>query len=431
MAQNPDRSPFFARRAAALALGSTLLAGVASAAAPPPRLDLIPYPSAVSFLDGNFDPAGGMRIVLSHPANAELHRLGELAAEILRERLGLRPLLMPQGAGAGLGFGSLRIALTPRPRDRKLESYELEVGRRDITLSAPSPAGVFYGLQTLRQLLAPAAGEPIPSLRIEDAPRFAWRGLYVDRDRETLPVETLENWIELAARHKLNTLHWRLAGADVWRVQAVRYPRLEAPPALIYSQEDVRRLVAFAASRYVTLVPEVDLGRESAPALAAYPGLACNGDGCPTDAALEFSSDVLAEMVEIFPGTTIDLGAGGENGKDDPRRRLVEWLASRGRVAANPESIARFTGDAQDLAAIHAFEPRPDTGAAAATLLGGEAALAPETVPAAGRMAALAEALWTPERRPDLGDFEARWRVRQAGLPIAGADVASSPLSPR
>lgn len=430
MAKNPDRSLFFARRAGALTLGLTLLAGAPSLGATPPRVDLIPYPSSVSFLDGNFDPAGGMRIVLSHPANAELHRLGELAAEILRERLGLRPLLMPQGAGAGLGFGALRITLTPRPRDGKTEGYELEVGRRDITLSAPSPAGVFYGLQTLRQLLAPAAGGEIPALRIEDSPRFSWRGLYVDRDRETLPVEALENWIELAARHKLNTLHWRLTGPEVWRVQAVRYPRLEAPPALVYSQEDIRRLVAFAASRYVTLVPEVDLGRESAPVLAAYPELACNGDGCPSGAALEFSSDVLAEMVELFPGATIDLGAGDKSGEHDARRRLVEWLASRGRVAVGPRSIARFAGDAQDLAAVHAFEPLPEAGAAK-TLLGGEAALAPDSLPAAARMAALAEALWTPQRRRDLADFEARWRVRQAGLPIAGADVASSPLRPR
>lgn len=385
------------------------LAGAAAPGAEAP-LELIPYPSSIQRLYGHYTAPGGMRIVLEQPTNAELHRLGELAAEILRQRYGLRPTLVPEGAGNNQGPGMLHLSLTAAPRGGSGEAYDLEASLDDIWLSAPSPAGIFYGLQTLRQLLG--SGEPIPSLRIEDRPRFAYRGLYLDVARAALPVERLESWIDLAARFKLNAVRWRLGGAEAWRLEVAGYPRLGEAPGQIYSQEEVRQVVAFAEARHVRVVPELDLAQPSRPVVEVYPELGCDTEPCP--GARRFASEVRRQLGELFPDGPSDLVF----------RRSSE--GDREGAAKGGEIVVTLDGPNPDQKALHAFEPMAAVRASA-NVVGGETELAPGNASAAG-LAAFADALWTAGRG-DFASFQERWRGRQSDAPLEG-DVASSPLSP-
>jgi hypothetical protein len=394
-------------------LAATLLA-FAAAAAPGAEapLDLVPYPSSVQRLYAHYTAPGGMRIVLEQPANAELHRLGELAAEILRQRYGLRPTLVPEGAGNHLGPGILHLSLTAAPRGGSGESYELETSLDDIWLSAPSPAGIFYGLQTLRQLLASEA--PIPSLRIEDRPRFAYRGLYLDVERAALPVERLESWIDLAARFKLNAVRWRLGGPEAWRLEVAGYPRLGESPGQVYSQEEVRQIVAFANARHVRIVPELDLAQPSRPVVEAYPDLGCGTVPCP--GAQRFAADVGRQLAELFPP-----GASGLLFRRGPE-------GDREEAAKGAEIVVAMDAANPDQQALHAFDPMAAVPAqSSANVVGGETELAPGNASAAG-LAAFADALWTAGRE-DFASFVERWRGRQSDATLDG-DLASSPLSP-
>ncbi len=407
----PIRARFVFTLSRALPAALLVFAAVAARGAET-RLHLVPYPSSVQRLYDYYTAPGGMRIVLEQPANAELHRLGELAAEILRQRYGLRPTLVPEGAGTNQGPGILHLSLTAAPRGGSVESYELEASLDDIWLSAPSPAGIFYGLQTLRQLLA--SEEPIPSLHFEDRPRFAYRGLYLDVDRGALPVERLESWIDLAARFKLNAVRWQLGGPEAWRLEVAGYPRLGETPGQIYSHEEVRQIVAFAKARHVRIVPELDIAQPSRPVVEAYPELGCSTDPCP--AAQRFASEVRRQLAELFPE-----GASGlvfRRGSDgDP-----------GGAAMNGEIVVAIDGENLDPKALHAFDPMAAvTPQSSANVVGGETELAPGNASAAG-LAAFADALWTAGRG-DFASFQERWRGRQSDAPLDG-DVASSPLSP-
>jgi hexosaminidase len=437
------------------------LAVPAAAAGAPPRWNLVPYPALLQPLDGKFEPRGGLRVVLAQPANREVHELADLAAEMLRENFGLRPTLVPAGAGARHG-PALRLSLVALARGSSAESYVLEVTRESIAISAPSPAGLFHGLQTLRQLLADAdAGPAIPALRIEDTPRFAYRGFRVDASREWLPLEALERWIELAARFKLNTLHWRLAGPEAWRLETLRYPRLNPAPGAGYSQEDVRRLLAFARQHHVTIVPEVPLWRAPAAAIAAYPELACGEAGpCPPPAAVEFAADVLGEVTGLFPGM-VDLGAGDGAATGDLElwRRLATLLAGRGREAATAglppagetagvvlyrqgagevaaaarggfEVIATgaVAGSEGPLAAAPRFAPVATdlTPAEQRRVRGAEVAFDARGPSASAALPAIAEALWSPAGL-DPEDFAQRLAARAKDLAATGASVAPTP----
>ncbi len=437
------------------------VAGVEAATAP--RSNLVPYPVLVRPLDGEFEPRGGLRVVVSQPANRELHELGELAAEMLRECFGLRPALVPEGAGAKLG-PALRLSLVALGRGSSAEAYVLEVTREGIALSAPSPVGLFHGLQTLRQVLADAdPGPTIPAVRIEDSPRFSHRGIRLDSSRERLPIDAVERWIELAARCKLNVVHWRLAGPEAWRLETLRYPRLTGAPGAGYSQEEVRRLLAFARQRHVTVVPEVPLWRPPAAAVAAYPELGCGEEGaCPP--ATEFAADVLGEVTELFSGHLVDLGDGGEAAAPDADlwRRLATLLAGRGREAATAGrlpagsatagvvlyrrgaaevaaaarsgfeviAIENVTGADAALAEAYRFDPvAPDLAPAEGSRVrGAEVAFAVLEPRAAAALPAIAEALWSPLGR-DFADFEARLAARANDLSAiaAGAAPIASP----
>lgn len=275
-----------------------------------------------------------------------------LAAQLVRV-FGRAPAVLDEGAP-----GTLAIRLE-RAEGLGDEGYRLEVGAGGVVIAGERGAGIFHSTQTLLQLLPPTApgGADIPALAIADRPRFAWRGAMLDPSRHFIPLDDVLRFIDLIARHHLNRLHLHLSDDQGWRIEIRRYPRLTTvgawrretiachghlkerrydgvPHGGFYSQDDIRRIVAHAAARHITVVPEIDLPGHMQAAIAAYPWLGNSGEPCEVlphwginprilnaeERTLRFCEDVLAEVVELFPSPWIHVG-GDEAVKD-------EWKAS-------------------------------------------------------------------------------------------------------
>jgi hexosaminidase len=246
------------------------------------------------------------------------------------------------------------------------ESYRLRVTETGIDIVAPSAAGAFYGTRTLRQLLPPALLRSAPArppgtvyvdgLEIEDAPRFGWRGMALDVARHFFPKEFILRLIDLASLHKLNVLHLHLTDDQGWRVEVDRYPRLTGvgawrrqsplghqgegrfdgvPHGGFYSKDDLSEIVAYAARRFVTVVPEIDMPGHMQAAVASYPELGNTGGDLEVftswgisehvlnleEPAVRFCAEVLEEVMDIFPGLYVHIG-----GDECP---TTEWEVSR------------------------------------------------------------------------------------------------------
>ncbi|HMA53408.1 MAG TPA: glycoside hydrolase family 20 protein [Acidobacteriota bacterium] len=266
--------------------------------------------------------------------------------------------------------GSIALRLEDLETRLGQEGYLLEAGTNGILIRAAAPAGLFYGTQTLRQLLPAAIEGPsaasgerawiVPGVAIEDRPRFSWRGALLDCSRHFYPKNFVLRWIDILAMHKLNTFHWHLTDDQGWRIEIKRYPRLTEVGAWrvdredkpwnarelqkpgeaatyggFYTQDDVREIVAYAASRQVTIVPEIEMPGHAKAALTAYPEFSCTGGPftvppggywpitdifCPgNDGTFEFLANVLAEVVDLFPGSFVHIG-GDEANKAEWKR---------------------------------------------------------------------------------------------------------------
>jgi hexosaminidase len=238
------------------------------------------------------------------------------------------------------------------------ESYRLVIAEQQITLSATTGAGLFYGAMTLWQLLPPDAGaHQIPAQIILDTPRFAWRGLMLDSARHYQSPAFIRSMIDWMAWHKLNVLHWHLTDDQGWRLQIRKYPRLTSVGAWrgdyggFYTQDEVRGLVAYATERHVQIVPEIEMPGHAQAAIAAYPAL--GSGGAPLTVSLDwgvhahlfnlepqtfgFLEDVLSEVMELFPSRYVHIG-GDEAVKD-------EWNASS-QVQARAHELGIHNADA-------------------------------------------------------------------------------------
>lgn len=246
------------------------------------------------------------------------------------------------------------------------EGYLLDVTPQRVTIRAPQAAGVFYGVQTLRQLFPPAIFSPsgkanaaweLPAVHIEDQPRFGWRGAMLDVCRHFMPKEFVLQFIDALALHKLNTFHWHLTDDQGWRIEIKKYPRLteigawrkqsrlgherrephgfdKQPHGGFYTQREIREVVEYARQRQITVVPEIEMPGHAQAAIAAYPELGVTGEPLevwtrwginanifnPNEKTILFMQDVLSEVIKLFPGTFVHVG-GDEAIKD-------QWKAS-------------------------------------------------------------------------------------------------------
>ena len=211
------------------------------------------------------------------------------------------------------------------------EGYTLEVTPDCITAIASTEAGLFYAQKTLDQL---RYGERIPCVEITDYPRFAWRGFHVDPCRHFLGIEDIKKQIDILSQYKINTFHWHLTDDQGWRIEIGKYPRLTEVGGWrtefdgsvhggFYTQDEIRDVVAYAAERFVTVVPEIEMPGHSLAAIRAYPWLSCTKEQISTfytwgspdivlcagnDSTYTFLEDVIAEVAELFPGEYIHIG---------------------------------------------------------------------------------------------------------------------------
>ncbi|MEF9883210.1 beta-N-acetylhexosaminidase [Streptomyces sp. P9-A4] len=276
---------------------------------------------------------------------------------------------LPLPDGAGEHAVRLRISEDVE-REYGPEGYRLTTEDPDaaVVIEGGGPAGVFWGAQTLRQLLGPeayrrapvGAGHPdLPYVTVADRPRFGWRGLMLDVSRHFLPKDDVLRYLDLLAAHKLNVFHFHLTDDQGWRIEIKRHPRLteagswrarskwghrasplwdDTPHGGFYTQDDIREIVAHAAERHITVVPEIDLPGHSQAAISAYPELG-NTDVvdtaaltvwdtwgvnpnvlAPTETVLRFYEGVFEEVLGLFPSTFVHVG-GDECPKD-------QWKAS-------------------------------------------------------------------------------------------------------
>ncbi|MFD5099872.1 beta-N-acetylhexosaminidase [Streptomyces albidochromogenes] len=328
-------------------------------------LDLVPAPGAAPWAppaQGHY-PLGHDTALFARPGT-------EGVARWLRATVGAATgLPLPDGTGADTerDSGGNRVELRVDPgveQDLGPEGYRLVVDGYLVLIEGGGPAGVFWGAQTLRQLLGPDAFRrapldpdrqwSVPMVAIEDRPRFAWRGLMLDVARHFMPKDGVLRYLDLLAAHKLNVFHFHLTDDQGWRVEIKRHPRLtetgawrartkyghrasdlwtETPHGGYYTQDDIREIVAYAAERHITVVPEIDIPGHSQAAIAAYPELGCTDAPlsvwdtwgisqhvlAPTDHTLRFFEGVFEEVLDLFPSTFVHVG-GDEASKDQWKR---------------------------------------------------------------------------------------------------------------
>ncbi len=306
------------------------------------EIAIVPRPAQLIEGEGVFQVDKDLPVVAGTQARAEAVKLIDALAPAMGFRLKVVEAA-PEGARAVV------LSLDPSLEDRLgKEGYALRVTPQRIDLRAAAPAGLFYGGQTLRQLLPPqvfsarqAEGVDwvVPSVEIEDRPRFAWRGLLIDPARHFIPVEDVKRFIDLMALHKLNHLQLHLTDNIGWRVEIKGHPDLtrlasgrdrSGGEGGFYKQDDIRDLVRYAADRHVTLVPEIEMPYHAGAAINAYPHLGINPsrvDGlslderwgklgglvAPREETVVFLKDVLSEIVELFPGRFVHIGGDEAN----------------------------------------------------------------------------------------------------------------------
>ncbi|MFB7162991.1 beta-N-acetylhexosaminidase [Streptomyces sp. NPDC056242] len=335
--------------------------------------DLIPAPSRTAHGDGLHE--------LGDATTIEAAAGTEGVARWLRSTVGAATGLglPPAGTGADLRDGETRIELRVDP-ELGPEAYRMTADRRTVRIEGGGAAGVFWGAQTFRQLLGPdafrrAPVEPgrswtVPTGTVEDAPRFAWRGLMLDVARHFMPKDGVLRYLDLLAAHKLNVFHFHLTDDQGWRIEIKRHPRLteqgawrartkfghrasplwdDRPHGGFYTQDDIREIVAYAAERHIRVVPEIDVPGHSQAAIAAYPELG-NTDVvdtasltvwdnwgvtpnvlAPTDRTLRFYEGVFEELLALFPADVspfIHIG-----GDECPKDQWKQSPAAQARIA--------------------------------------------------------------------------------------------------
>src|ERR1043165_7823391 len=268
-------------------------------------LALIPRPAHITRGTGAFTLTANTAIVTDRATRD----VGYQLADWLQPATGFRFSVSGRAGGA---THTIPLALDSSLSRLGDEGYRLTVTPAHISIRAYKPAGVFYGVETLRQLLPPDIfrAAPVqgiswtaPAVEIEDIPRFSWRGAHLDVSRSFMPKEFVKKYIDLIALHKLNRFHWHLTDDQGWRIEIKKYPLLTQVGAWrdstiiglqpsdtvhatwdrkrhggFYTQDDIREVVAYAAERFVTIVPEIEMPGHSQAAIAAYPVLGNLGD---------------------------------------------------------------------------------------------------------------------------------------------------------
>ena len=315
---------------------------------------ILPKPVHVMMNDGFFEITKDTKILV----DSETGPLGAMLVTLLSPSMGFELAISDRPRVRN----SIQLSLDPSLVELEEEGYQLKVDKKGVLIEAPAEAGIFYGMQTLRQLLPAEVfsgtavenlGWAVPCVEIKDYPRFKWRGMHLDVCRHFMPVEFVKKYIDLIAIQKMNRLHLHLTDDQGWRIDINAYPKLGEisawrdetlvghyrdeprkfdgkPHGGFYTHDEIREIVAYAEERFVTIVPEIEMPGHAQAALAAYPEISCTGGPfkvstfwgirnevfcAGNEMTFEFLENVLEEVLELFPGEYIHVG-GDECPKD-------------------------------------------------------------------------------------------------------------------
>jgi len=331
-------------------------------------IKVIPQPSKISPSVGEFELKSTTQILFS----GDVEKTGQYLQALLQPATGFS-LEMEEAANNDPGADVILLTIDRVDTSLGDEGYKLKITPENVIITAAKGAGLFYGVQTLRQLLPSEieCSEPVknvkwtvPAVEIEDSPRFKWRGMHLDVGRHMFPVEFIKKFIDLMAMHKMDFFHWHLVEDQGWRIEIKKYPKLTEigstrratpipgdrkkldgiPYTGFYTQDQVREVVAYAAERFITVVPEIEMPGHTIAALAAYPELGCKGEGyevrqfwgieddvycAGNERVYEFLEDVLSEVMDLFPSEFIHIG-----GDECPKVRWKECPKCQAKIKA-------------------------------------------------------------------------------------------------
>lgn len=302
------------------------------------------------------------KTVISLGTNSQnMKRNANMLASYIEQATGIRPAV-------GKSKNGTAIVLTIDKTIANAEGYKLDADAKHIRIAGASAAGVFYGIQTLRKSLPLVNGKAskvsIPAVHIADAPRFAYRGTHLDVSRHFVTADSVRQFIDMLALHNINRFHWHLTDDQGWRIEIKKYPLLTQigskraqtvighnsgkydgkPYSGFYTQKQIRDIVKYAADRYITIVPEIDLPGHMQAALAAYPDMGCTGGPyevwqkwgvsdnvlcAGNDKTLTFIDNVLKEITQLFPSKYIHVG-----GDECPKTQWQKCPKCQARIKA-------------------------------------------------------------------------------------------------
>lgn len=322
---------------------------------------VIPLPERMEMTgEGEFTLGRGVPVVFDGD-DPDMARNAGFLKDYLKSDIGLEPVLRPDGRGDNAIVLEQDTLMTE-------EEYRITVGEDGIVIAGGSPKGVFYGIQTLRKSVPAQEGKSrgviFPFGEVSAAPRFAYRGMHSDVVRHWFPVSYMKKYIDLMAFHGMNTLHWHLSDDQGWRIEIKRYPELTekgsyrdgtmvgrdtsvfdgVPVSGYFTQDEIREVVKYAADRYITVIPEIDVPGHMMAALHCYPQLGCTGGPyevskiwgvmpdilcAGNEEAFDFLEGVFNEICSMFPSEYIHIG-----GDEAPRVRWEACPKCQARIRA-------------------------------------------------------------------------------------------------
>jgi len=309
----------------------------------PRSIVIIPKPNnVVQKIANDFVMGNQTMIILSDPLDEELIDIAQHLLDFINLKYSFNLEISFSPSSSNSAEGSRGIFISKHDGSEFNEQYELNIEEEKIEIHASSYSGVFYAIQSLKQLMFES--NKLPILTISDKPQYAYRGLMLDVSRHFFAVEEVKRTIDLMAQYKFNTLHWHLTDDQGWRIEIEEYPLLTSIGSYrtesqveknfnpyigdgieyggFYTQDEIRDVVLYAKERYITIIPEIDMPGHMQAALAAYPELACtsgpfnvstrwgvhNDILCPSELTFKFAEDVLLEVMALFPSQYIHIG---------------------------------------------------------------------------------------------------------------------------
>ena len=374
-------------------LMTVVLAITAMAQVPRADYRVIPLPSVINGIKSADFRLTDQCLVNYPTGNRDMERNAAMLSQYVEEMTGMHLSIRPT-LSVKDHVGNISLLIDGKMKDD--EGYRLTVTPRGVEISGKTPAGVFYGIQVLRKALpvVTAAAVNLPAAQVEGTPRFGYRGMHLDCVRHFFGVETVKRYLDIMALHGMNRLHWHLTDDQGWRIEIKKYPRLTEVGGWrngttlghnspvndgiryggYFTQDEIREIVRYAADRYITIIPEIDMPGHMVAALTAYPELGCTGGPYEVwgmwgvhddilcvgkDHTLQFVTDVLDEVMQLFPSPYIHIG-----GDESPRVRWQECplcqqrirklgLQAKGKQSAEALLQGWFTTQVQQYLAEH------------------------------------------------------------------------------